>query len=189
MKRPQWQSLINRITVNCNRYDYTLKPEFDGEGAPRLYVVDGKRRGQVGEIVGIQTGRVRLAFANGEFQIYPYSKVEEVGENGEPDIQLMRDMMGEEITNGSYVAYSQSTRYSHALEIGKVKRVTAIGTLVVVPLVRNSQRSKGEVNWYTKREVTRNVDATRCVKLPTDPSRFMMAILTDFESVGTDYYG
>ncbi len=186
MKRPHWEKFRNENSEFVYPdYQFVMRDR----GPLKLYVNGGRHHGKIGEVAGFETGKAHLKFDDGKIAAVVYNKLEMLDADGHPMIVQMRDMMGEPIDVGAFVCYSQSTSYSHALEIGKVSKISDVGTLIIKPLVRNGKKHEQPGFGYYRADPVRKVNANRCLKLPVDPARLMMGVMTDFDSLGTDLYG
>lgn len=185
MYRPKWESLFRAF------FDNRGLP-IEERAAQRLYVNKGRDRGQTGTLVDMSPTAGTLRFDDGRTAKIAYARLDHVGETGEREVQHMTDMLNDEIVEGAFVCYSQSTSYSHALEIGRVVGIDTGGKILVKPFVRNSEKAQmGTTYNYATRQRTpkpRTVDASRCLKIPVDTTRLMMGVLTDFESVASKFY-
>jgi hypothetical protein len=160
----------------------------------RLYVNSGRQRGQIGTVLLVDKTSATVQFDTGKPVKIGFPRLDMLDANGQPITVHMKDMLGADVIPGSLVCYSQNNgQSSHALEIGRVLNVGNGGSLVIRPMVRNSSKAASLMRWdYNQRkqvEHSRKVDSTRCLRIPVDDSRLMMAMMTDFENLGTDFNG
>lgn len=169
MKRFQYEALLrDLIHKGCH--------------GQRLYVMEGRSKGQTGALVGVNGSSVALRFESGHVAWIIYSRVEFVGEDDQPIIQSVRDMTGRVIEEGTWLCYSQTDAgTTHSMEIGKVLRTTPAGSIVVRPYLRNGYKlappSRGKI---FQRIVT---NASRSVVLPVDEATMTMWALKEFENL------
>jgi hypothetical protein len=180
MLKPQW----DKIVAKGNK---SVEPM-------RLYVNSGRQKGQTGTLVLVDRTSGMIQFETGNPVKIGFPRLEILDASGAPMVVHMKDMLGADVIPGSMVCYSQNSgQSSHALEIGRVLTVGKGGSLVIRPMVRNSTKAPERTTWdYRLRkevEITRKVDSTRCLRIPVDDARLMMAMMTDFDNLGTDFNG
>jgi len=159
----QWQ--FHRLA--SNRHERTK---------PRLYINEGKFKGQYGTYEYDNSSKITIVLDDGGTVEINYSAVEELDEFGKPKILPVMDMTGREIEIDSYICYSVKTNHSHALEIGRVYEISKIGGIKARTAVRNGEKVKPN-NW-NRNEV--KVDSLRCLKLPVDDKTMIVWMMQEF---------
>lgn len=187
MLKPQWDKILKANAKAGETFSAT---------PVKLFVNAGRHKGKIATVGLFDTAAAEMVFEDGKKAKISYVRLDMLDENGEPVRVGMIDMLGDEIEMGALVCYSTNSGgygTSHALEIGRVQRIGATGTLMVKPLVRNSEKAamNTRFNWQTRQseEAPRKVDATRCLKIPVDVPRLMMSMMADFDNLGSDFNG
>lgn len=186
MLKPKWDAII------ASRMDAVGRP-LDLP-ALKFHVNKGKNRGKIGAAKLITATSADVYFEDGSREKIGFVRLDVIDHEGKPITLHMKDMLGADIIPGSIVCYSMSKgQSSHALEMGRVLAVARGGSLMVRPMVRNSEKSlvntRYDYNRRTTVEAPRKVDSARCLLIPVDTNRLMMCMMTDFENLGTDFNG
>lgn len=149
------------------------------EAAPPVWlrVNTGRLRGRHGLLLSLRgDGTALLRFDGETEQQFPYTKLDLLDADGQPRITPITDMSGRAINPGAMLCYSvPAGTQSHALEIGRVRKLTPSGRITVAPVIHNgayvADRSDNE------RMIT---NPNRALLLPIDDARFMLWLLSDF---------
>ncbi|RYF03324.1 MAG: hypothetical protein EOO77_31245 [Oxalobacteraceae bacterium] len=184
MLKPQW----NKIKTDNSE---------EKSGPPvKLHINSGRLKGSHCKVLEFNDNSANVILECGKRAKIGYPNLDLLDHEGNPVSLHMKDMLGADIEPYAIVCYSQSSGgygSSHALEIGRVSRVSPSGTLLVRPLVRNAEKlpMPTRFNWTKKthEEAPRKVDANRCMKIPVDVGRLMMGVMTDFDNLGSDHNG
>lgn len=183
MKKFQYDELMHTLSkAGCG---YRYGTEIEKKIIIYLWVNSGKHEAKKGLLTKVNASRVTLAFDGGKEISFPYSQIEMVGKDGEPIIMPITDMTGRQIEEGSWLCYSQATSYSHALEVGKVEKVTGAGGLMVRPYLRNGEKVTKK-NYWGKDNLRKIGDPDKALLLPTDLTTMTMWILKDFTDLGEE---
>ncbi|RYD50461.1 MAG: hypothetical protein EOP83_23915 [Verrucomicrobiaceae bacterium] len=190
MLKPKWDAIIA-----SRRTDIKKSRTQELDLAPlNLFVNKGRNKGKIGEMKTFTDTAADIFFEDGSREKIGFARLDPLDHEGNPVTLHMKDMLGADITKGALVCYSMSKgQSSHALEIGRVIDVAKGGSLMVRPMVRNSEKAQANLRYdYNRRrevEAPRKVDSTRCLLIPVDTNRLMMCMMTDFDNLGTDFNG
>ena len=184
MNKKQWEQLLDEFPMN-----QTVEGQRKLIEADRRFMINtGRQKGKIALLIKIMGHKGTVQFEHLEDpMVYPFLHLDPVDADGNIIPFSHKDMLGEPIVVGSYIAYSRVNRRQNTLEIGKVKKITEAGTIMVIPWVANGAKAKQKT--WSGDDTYRRVESYRALKLPVDPARLMMGILTDFDSISTDLYG
>jgi hypothetical protein len=156
----------------------------------RVVVTVGKHKGVVGEIINYYRYggseitiecNVRFGPETPETLTMKYANAELADAQGNPLIAPVLDMTGREITEGTWLVYSVGGgKNPHGLEIGKVDKISPVGTLRVERIMRDGEKV---ANTWRNKEFRSVTDADRTLQLPCDTSTMTLWVLKDFEDL------
>src|SRR6478752_618406 len=105
----------------------------------RVYVSEGKFKGRYGTAGYKNQSKISIALdsLDGTDPVevnVAYKSVETLDDFGNPQYLPVTDMSGRALEIGNYICYSIAAgRNSHAMEIGRIKEISAVGALKVDP--------------------------------------------------------
>lgn len=173
MLKRQWEDLKDGYDIRSSCRYNQKKVE---DSTTYVLVKSGKNKGKTGRIIAIGSERLTAILEDGSEDEGDYGKYTLLDEHGRPD-EHVRDSLGAPIEVGAWVAYSQAHGVGHTLEIGRVKTISAKGSLTVIARMRDGRVLDPDEGPFERRAFP-----YRTIKIPVDPARMMMAIFTDFES-------
>lgn len=177
MYQNEWRKLEEELRAKYGAGKQTWEtleiPESAGVRVRSNRVAD---KGAEGFLRSYFNGTATIETDDGRKLTMTIIKIDRIDANGNILTAGAKDMLGADLCEGNFVAYSQSAgRSGHMMMIGRIKSFTNRGTIEIEPKVQNGKKP----GWNSKD----TVDPDRCVKLPVDEDRMMMAILTDFASI------
>lgn len=172
------------------RDDYDrLRRSFDRAGRSstgiRLCVVKGKRKNQIGHLVGcgIDAGILVVEFEDREEVEVHYGACHHVDDDGTIRLPKLRDMTGREIVLGSFLCYAVSMgARSFGLEFGTVRKISSTGTMTVHPMIQNGNKVNLPGHAQAADRIT--ISGFRSLLLPLDEDQLTIAMLTDLKNFG-----
>jgi hypothetical protein len=174
-----WKRLYQKYGVAFNTYTEVLLPT--NQPTEKLRFNEGRDKDKYATLIGFYKGQAIVRLDDGTIKRPAYQRVDTLDMFGEVNTVGPRDMLGEPIPEGAWIAYSRkSGECSHRFCLGRVIKFSKGGTLTVHEALQDGEPTgKG----HNGRPVERTVPQKRALKLPCDPTRLTMAIFTDFASI------
>jgi hypothetical protein len=173
MFKQEWKKVCAEVGILYDRYGEHVAPENQTLRLKSTRIAD---KGATGILIGANNHMASLRLDCGKVIRLTTGSLQRLTEGGEVEEVAPRDLLGEPIVLGGWVAYSQGRyRTGHDLAVGRVLAFTKRGTIEIAAKVKSGEKVKGSV--------THLVNPERCVKLPVDVARLTMAIFTDFDSI------
>lgn len=176
MYKKEWNRLLDQRGMN----QWYMAPIPEGHAPIRVRSTRKSDLGTEGVLVEMGALSGTMLTGDGLRVQVSFQKLELLGEAGEVVSDAPRDMLNDVLEEGAWVAYSQG-RYNagHDLEVGRIVSFTDRGMIEIDARVKSGQKIASRNGAKT---ISR-VNPERCIKLPVDVPRMMMAIMTDFDSI------
>jgi len=153
---------------------------------PNLTPNSGKHKGKITQFLSANYNQVAVKI-DGMDTKFPYAKLEFLDEDGNIVIAPVTDMTGREVKAGDVICYSRATgRNSHALEIGRIKKISPSGSVSTTPIVCNGEVIPKENHYRYFNSRDKNLDSQRTLLLPVADAMVTFWVLTNFEHFKAD---
>lgn len=176
MNLKQWERLLDSLEFTADS-NYVFKTIVEGK-RPKLRATRVKDKGAIVTLVGLWHGKPVIEYWENHTDRTSHEKLDLVDADGRVIEEAVRDMLGEPLEAGAWVTYPFGYRDNHSMGIGRIVEIKS-GVLKVEAKVENAEPIDVD---GTGGHIL-SVRSEKCVKLPVDVPRMMMAILTNFQSI------